>query len=168
MNQVGSVSLIASLAFAVFALVAGAVGGKLRSARITRSAERATLGFFLMVTLAVVALEYMISHQRLPQCLCGRAFQSRLAGLLQSCGAVGWAGRLAALLDVAAFDLQRPGGLAEPQQESPIDALRGLGADGRGHFLFSSRLFRRQSLSGTLLGIQRRHARFYRCPMAMD
>jgi cytochrome c-type biogenesis protein CcmF len=60
MNQVGSVSLIASLAFAAFALVAGAVGGKLRSPRITRSAERATLGFFLMITLAVVALEYMI------------------------------------------------------------------------------------------------------------
>ena len=60
MNQVGSVSLIASLAFAVYALVAGAVGGKLRSPRITRSAERAALGFFLMVTLAVVALEYMI------------------------------------------------------------------------------------------------------------
>src|SRR5690242_7338257 len=60
MNQVGSVSLIASLAFAAFALIAGAVGGKFRSVRITRSAERATLGFFLMVTLAVVALEYMI------------------------------------------------------------------------------------------------------------
>src|ERR1039458_4324731 len=60
MNEVGSVSLIASLAFAVFALVGGAVGGKLRSPRITRSAERATLGFFLMITLAVVALEYMI------------------------------------------------------------------------------------------------------------
>ena len=60
MNQVGSVSLIASLAFAAFALVAGAVGGKLRSPRITRSAERAALGFFLMITLAVVALEYMI------------------------------------------------------------------------------------------------------------
>ena len=60
MNQVGSVSLIASLAFAAFALVAGAVGGKLRSTRITRAAERATLGFFLMVTLAVVAIEYMI------------------------------------------------------------------------------------------------------------
>jgi cytochrome c-type biogenesis protein CcmF len=60
MNEVGSVSLIASLAFAAFALVAGAVGGKLRSPRITRSAERAALGFFLMITLAVVALEYMI------------------------------------------------------------------------------------------------------------
>jgi cytochrome c-type biogenesis protein CcmF len=60
MNQVGSVGLIASLAFAAYALVAGAVGGKLRSPRITRSAERAAWGFFLMVTLAVVALEYMI------------------------------------------------------------------------------------------------------------
>ncbi len=49
MNQVGSVSLIASLAFAAYALVAGAVGGKLRSPRITRSAERAALGFFLMI-----------------------------------------------------------------------------------------------------------------------
>jgi cytochrome c-type biogenesis protein CcmF len=62
MNQVGSVSLIAALAFAVYAVVAGAVGGRLRSTRITRSAERATLGFFLMITLAVVALEYMIFH----------------------------------------------------------------------------------------------------------
>ena len=60
MNQVGSVGLIAALAFAAYALVAGAVGGKLRSPRITRSAERAALGFFLMITLAVVALEYMI------------------------------------------------------------------------------------------------------------
>src|SRR6202167_5523385 len=60
MNQVGSVSLIASLAFAVFAVIAGAVGGRLRSPRITKSAERATLGFFLMITLAVVAVEYMI------------------------------------------------------------------------------------------------------------
>ncbi len=62
MNQVGSVSLVAALAFAAYAVVAGAVGGKLRSARITRSAERATLGFFLMITLAVVAIEYMIFH----------------------------------------------------------------------------------------------------------
>ncbi len=60
MNPVGSVGLIAALAFAVYAVVAGAVGGKLRSARITRSAERATWGFFLMITLSVVALEYMI------------------------------------------------------------------------------------------------------------
>ena len=60
MNQVGSVGLIAALAFAAYALVAGAVGGKLRSARITRSAERAALAFCLMITVAVVALEYMI------------------------------------------------------------------------------------------------------------
>ncbi len=60
MNQFGSVSLIAALAFAAFAVVAGAVGGKFRSPRVTRSAERATWGFFVMITLAVVALEYMI------------------------------------------------------------------------------------------------------------
>jgi cytochrome c-type biogenesis protein CcmF len=60
MNQVGSVGLIAALAFSLYALVAGALGGKLRSVRITRSAERATLAFFAMITMAVVALEYLI------------------------------------------------------------------------------------------------------------
>jgi len=60
MNQVGTVALIASLALAAYGVIAGAVGGKLRSPRITRSAERAALGFFLMSTLAVVALERMI------------------------------------------------------------------------------------------------------------
>jgi cytochrome c-type biogenesis protein CcmF len=60
MNQVGSVGLIAGLAFSLYAVVAGAVGGKLRSVRVTRSAERAALAFFVMVTLAVVALEYLI------------------------------------------------------------------------------------------------------------
>src|SRR5690242_19723811 len=60
MNQVGSVGMIAALAFSFYALVAGALGGKLRSARITRSAERATLAFFGMVLMAVLALEYLI------------------------------------------------------------------------------------------------------------
>ena len=60
MNQVGSVGLIAALAFAAYALGAGVVGGKLRSLRVTRSAERATWAFFTMITLAVVALEYLI------------------------------------------------------------------------------------------------------------
>jgi cytochrome c-type biogenesis protein CcmF len=60
MNQVGSVGLIAALAFAVFAVVSGAMGGILRSPRAARSAERATLAFFAMITIAVVALEYMI------------------------------------------------------------------------------------------------------------
>jgi len=60
MNQLGSLSLAAALAFAAYAVVAGALGGKLRSLRVTRSAERATLAFFVMITLAVVALEYLI------------------------------------------------------------------------------------------------------------
>lgn len=60
MNQFGSVGLIAAMAFAVYAVVAGVVGGKLRSLKITRSAERATLGFFVMITLAVIALEFLI------------------------------------------------------------------------------------------------------------
>ncbi|HUI43900.1 MAG TPA: heme lyase CcmF/NrfE family subunit [Terriglobia bacterium] len=60
MNQVGSVGLIAALAFALYGVLAGAVGGKLRSLRITRSAERAALAFCVMITLAVIALEYQI------------------------------------------------------------------------------------------------------------
>ncbi len=60
MNQVGSVGLIGALAFAVYGVIAGAVGGRLRSLRVVRSAERATLAFFVAVTMAVVALEYLI------------------------------------------------------------------------------------------------------------
>jgi len=60
MNQVGNVGLIAALAFAVYGIVAGAVGGKLRSLRVVRSAERSALAFFVLITLAVVALEALI------------------------------------------------------------------------------------------------------------
>jgi cytochrome c-type biogenesis protein CcmF len=60
MNQLGSLSLVSALAFAVYAMVAGTVGGKLRSLRVTKSAERATLAFFVMITLAVFSLEYLI------------------------------------------------------------------------------------------------------------
>jgi cytochrome c-type biogenesis protein CcmF len=60
MNELGSIGLVAALAFAAYAVCAGALGGKLRSLRLTRSAERATLSFFVMVTLAVAALEYLI------------------------------------------------------------------------------------------------------------
>ena len=60
MNQVGTVGLIAGLAFAIFGLVAGAVGGRLGSPRILKSAERATLAFVAMITLAVVVLEWLI------------------------------------------------------------------------------------------------------------
>jgi cytochrome c-type biogenesis protein CcmF len=60
MNQVGSVALVAALAFAAYGVVAGAVGGKLRSLKVVRSAERSTLAFFVMITVAVVALEYLI------------------------------------------------------------------------------------------------------------
>ncbi|MGH9770148.1 MAG: heme lyase CcmF/NrfE family subunit [Candidatus Acidiferrales bacterium] len=60
MNQFGSVALIAAVAFAVYAVVAGVAGGKLRSLKITRSAERATFGFFVMITLSVIALEILL------------------------------------------------------------------------------------------------------------
>ena len=60
MNQAGSVAIIAAFAFSAYAIVAGVLGGRLRSLRITRSAERATLAFLAMITLAVLALEYMI------------------------------------------------------------------------------------------------------------
>ncbi len=60
MNQVGSAGLITALAFAVYGVIAGAVGGKLRSVRVVRSAERAALAFFVMITIAVVALERLI------------------------------------------------------------------------------------------------------------
>jgi cytochrome c-type biogenesis protein CcmF len=60
MDQAGSVALIGAFAFSIYAVVAGALGGRLRSLRIGRSAERATLAFMVMITLAVVALEYLI------------------------------------------------------------------------------------------------------------
>jgi cytochrome c-type biogenesis protein CcmF len=60
MNQVGSVGVIAALGFAVYGVVAGALGGRLRSLRVVKSAERAALAFFLMVTLAVGALEFLL------------------------------------------------------------------------------------------------------------
>jgi len=60
MNQVGSLALIAALAFAGYGAIAGAVGGKLRSMRVLKSAERAALAFFVTITLAVSVLEYLI------------------------------------------------------------------------------------------------------------
>jgi cytochrome c-type biogenesis protein CcmF len=60
MNQVGSVGLISALAFAAFAVVAGALGGKLKSPRVVKSAERSALAFFVMISVAVFALEYLI------------------------------------------------------------------------------------------------------------
>jgi len=60
MNQAGSVALIAALAFAAYGVIAGALGGALRSLRVTRSAERATLAFFVMITVAVAVLEVLI------------------------------------------------------------------------------------------------------------
>jgi len=60
MNQVGSVGVIAALGFAVYAVIAGALGGRLRSLRVVKSAERAALAFFLMVTVAVAALEFLL------------------------------------------------------------------------------------------------------------
>ena len=60
MNQVGSIGVIGALAFGLYAVIAGVLGGRLRSLRVTKSAERATLAFFVMVTLAVVSLEYLI------------------------------------------------------------------------------------------------------------
>ena len=50
MNQVGSIALVAALAFAVYGVIAGAVGGYLKSLKTVRSAERATLAFFVMIT----------------------------------------------------------------------------------------------------------------------
>jgi cytochrome c-type biogenesis protein CcmF len=60
MNQAGSLALIVALAFAGYAVIAGAVSGKLRSMRVLKSAERATLAFSVMITVAVAALEYLI------------------------------------------------------------------------------------------------------------
>jgi cytochrome c-type biogenesis protein CcmF len=60
MDQAGSVALVAAFAFSIYAVLAGALGGRLRAVRIARSAERATLAFLVMITLAVVALEYVI------------------------------------------------------------------------------------------------------------
>ena len=147
MNQLGSVGLIAALAFAAYAVVAGAVGGKLRSSRVTRSAERATLAFFVMITLAVVALEYLILTNDFHNAYVAEHSNRDLLHFLQSGGALGGPGRLAAFLDVAAFDLQRLGRAAEPQEEPPADALCGCGADGHGRLLFFLGAFCCQPLS---------------------
>jgi cytochrome c-type biogenesis protein CcmF len=60
MNQVGAVGLIAALVFAIYGMITGAVAGKLRSPRMLKSAQRAVIGFFAMITLAVVSLEYLV------------------------------------------------------------------------------------------------------------
>src|SRR2546425_1786420 len=60
MNQAGSLALVAALAFAAYAVIAGAVSGNLRSMRVLKSAERATLAFCVMITLGVAALESLI------------------------------------------------------------------------------------------------------------
>ena len=60
MNQVGSLALLAALAFAAYAVIAGAVSGNVRSMRVLKSSERATLAFCVMVTLAIAALEFLI------------------------------------------------------------------------------------------------------------
>jgi cytochrome c-type biogenesis protein CcmF len=60
MNQAGSIALIAALAFAAFGIVAGVAGGRMRSVKMVRSAERSTLAFFVMISVAVAALEYLI------------------------------------------------------------------------------------------------------------
>ena len=60
MTQAGSIALIAALAFAVYGIIAGVAGGRLGSLKMVRSAERASLAFFVMITVAVVALETLI------------------------------------------------------------------------------------------------------------
>jgi cytochrome c-type biogenesis protein CcmF len=60
MNQVGSLALIAALAFAGYGVIAGAVSGKLRSMRVLKSAEHSALAFFATITLAIGSLEYLI------------------------------------------------------------------------------------------------------------
>ncbi len=60
MEQVGSLALIAAMAFAVYGVIGGATSGKLRSLRILSSSERAVIAFAVMITVAVVALEYLI------------------------------------------------------------------------------------------------------------
>jgi cytochrome c-type biogenesis protein CcmF len=60
MHQVGSLSLIAALAFAGFAVLAAFASGWLKNRLLLRSAERATYAFLGMTTLGVIALEVLI------------------------------------------------------------------------------------------------------------
>ncbi len=60
MNQVGTIALIAGMAFAIYGTVAGAIAGKLRSARMLKSAERAVVAFFVSITLAIISVEYLL------------------------------------------------------------------------------------------------------------
>ena len=136
MNQVGSVGLIAALAFAAYALVAGAVGGKLRSPRMTTSAERAALAFFLMITLAVVALEYMILTNDFHNAYVAEHSNRDLLTFYKV--AALWAGQEGSLL-FWTWLLSIYSALVvwqNRQQEPPVDALRGFRADGHGHLLF--------------------------------
>ena len=162
MNQVGSVGLIASLAFAAYALVAGAVGGKLRSPRITRSAERAALGFFLMITLAVVALEYMILTNDFHNAYVAEHSNRDLLTYYKV--AALWAGQEGSLLfwtwllsiysALVVWQNRRKNRQLMPYVVSVLM--------GSGHLLFSSRLFRREPLPGTLPGNERGHASLFR------
>jgi cytochrome c-type biogenesis protein CcmF len=96
MNQVGSVGLIAGLAFAVFGLVAGALGGWLRSPRMLKSAERAALSFVVMITVAVIALEYLILTDDFHNAYVAGHSNRELPGFYKV--AVLWAGQEGSLL----------------------------------------------------------------------
>jgi cytochrome c-type biogenesis protein CcmF len=96
MNQVGSVGLIAGLAFAVFGLVAGALAGWLRSPRVLKSAERAALAFVVMITISVIALEYLILTDDFHNAYVAGHSNRELPGFYKV--AVLWAGQEGSLL----------------------------------------------------------------------
>jgi cytochrome c-type biogenesis protein CcmF len=96
MNQVGSVALIAALAFAVYGVIAGAAGGKLRSPRIFRSAERAVVAFLIVITIAVVVLEFLIFTDDFHNSYVARHSNRDLPGYFKI--AVLWGGQEGSLL----------------------------------------------------------------------
>ena len=118
MDIFGSFALLLALLAAVYAFVAGIVGIVTRRTALTKSARNAGMAVFGLVTLAVASLEYFFFTDNFSHGLCGRAQQSRSAAVLQICRAVVRPGRLAAFLELAAFDLRLFRAVSEPQEAS--------------------------------------------------
>src|SRR5439155_10107569 len=78
------------------------------------------------------------------------------ASLLQDPCALGWTGRIAALLDLASLHVRRLGRTAQSPEESPGYALRGGDYDGGRSLFRDPGEFRRQPILRTFAGPCRR------------
>ena len=120
---------------AVYAFVAGIVGIITRRTLLTKSARNAGMAVFGLVTLAVARFEYFFFTDNFSLAYVAAHSNRALPALLQVRGALGGPGRLAAVVELAAFDLRLPRAFPESQEASGADAVRGRHACGRADFL---------------------------------